>query len=259
MLHAGLDVGALFTKAVVLQDGATVGSSIVPSGRHTREATERALGEALEPLRATPNDIACCVATGAGKQEVPYADEHATEVVAVVEGCRGLDGALRGIIDLGAESTLVVKLDEGGNVLDFGLNEKCAAGTGIFLDAMGEVMGVTVEEMGPLSLRSTVDVNITSTCVVFAESEVVSQVHRQTPKEDILHGIHKSIATRVNGLVNRVGLEGHVLCIGGLAKNSGIIACLRALTPAEIRVADRPQLVCALGAARMAAARGTAR
>lgn len=142
--------------------------------------------------------------------------------------------------------------------MEFAFNDKCAAGTGIFLDSMAGVLGVAVEKMGPLSLESTAAVSITSTCVVFAESEVVSQIHRQTPKRDILRGIHKSIAARVFGLVNRIGLQANAMAIGGLARNAGIIACLEEMMGCNIRVPENPQIVSALGAALIAGGKGKA-
>jgi predicted CoA-substrate-specific enzyme activase len=137
-------------------------------------------------------------------------------------------------------------------VAEFAKNDKCASGTGIFLDAIGKVMDVPVEEMGPLSLTSRSEVEITSTCVVFAESEVVSQVARQTPREDILRGIHRSIATRIRGTANRVGLGAGSAAIGGLARNVGIVRCLEELMGETILIPDEPQMVTALGAALMA-------
>jgi predicted CoA-substrate-specific enzyme activase len=259
MITAGLDIGALTTKAVVLRDGQIVGASVISTGDSSSDAAQSALQDALKQAGLSDKDIEATAATGAGKREVSFAQEQATDVICAARGIQFLHPEAKGVIDMGGESTRVLKLDDAGKVVDFALNDKCAAGTGVFLDAIGKVMGVAVDEMGPLSLESEADINITSTCVVFAESEVVSQVHRQTPKKDIVRGIHKSIATRVYGLVSRVGLDGNSMAIGGLAKNRGIVACLEELMSDELKVPEHPQVVAALGAALIAAEKGGAR
>jgi predicted CoA-substrate-specific enzyme activase len=253
MICAGLDVGALWTKAVVMQDGQIAGWLVTPSSGDTKKAAEDTLTKALEPLAATIGDVPDIVATGAGKQEVTFAKSQATEVLCAAKGMGFLHPEARGVIDLGGESTRAVKLDQAGVVLEFTLNDKCAAGTGVFLDAMAKVMGVAVEDMGPQSLESTAEVNITSMCVAFAESEVVSQVHRQTPKRDILKGIHKSIATRIFGMMRRINLEGKIVAIGGLALNIGILTWLEEMMNDKLIVPENPQIVSALGAAQLAA------
>jgi len=253
VICAGIDVGALWTKALVLEDGETVGFAMLPTWESGVRVAEDALTEALEPLHATLGDLHAVVATGAGKQEVGFARESVTEVVCAARGIRRLQPEARGVLDLGAESSRAVKMDDGGSVLEYALNDKCASGTGIFLDAIAKVMGLTVEQMGPLSLRSARTVEITNTCVVFAESEVVTQVARQTPKEDIIRGIHMAIASRVHGTANRVGLADGTAAIGGLARNVGIVACLEELMGAPLAIPPDPHRVSALGAALIAA------
>jgi predicted CoA-substrate-specific enzyme activase len=213
------------------------------------------MDDALTKAGITMNEVDSVISTGAGKKEVTFAQGQVTEVMCEAKGALFLYPTARGVLDLGGESTRAVKLDATGKVVDFALNDKCAAGTGIFLDAMAKVMGVEIEKMGPLSLESTQEVNITSTCVVFAESEVVSQVHRQTPKIDILRGIHKSIASRVYGLVSRIGVAENTVVVGGLARNVGVIACLEEMMKQKVIIPDNPHLVPALGAALIAAER----
>ncbi len=258
MITAGLDVGSLFTKAVVVADGSLAGWALAPTGESIGDTAEAALSRALGAGSLPRDSLQAITATGAGKKEVPFAGAQATEVLCAARGIRFLHPEARGLLDLGGESTRAARLDERGGVLEFALNDKCAAGTGIFLDAMAQVLGIPLEQMGPLSLESTAAVSITSTCVVFAESEVVSQVHRQTPKKDILRGIHRSIAARVFGLANRIGLGADTLAIGGLARNTGILACLEELMGCRLRVPENPQLVCALGAALIASGNGGA-
>ncbi len=255
-LAGGLDVGSLWTKAVVLRGGELVGWSVALTGDSSAGAAERTLNDALKPVGASVSDVASIVATGAGKKEVSFAGQQAAEVVCLAKGTAWLLPDARGVIDMGGESTRVVKLDDAGSVMDYALNDKCAAGTGVFLDAMAKVMKVKVEEMGPLSLESEADVNITSTCVAFAESEVVSLIHRQTSIQDILRGIHRSIATRVFGMIGRIGLEGTKAAVGGLSLNTGIVACLEDMIKDKLTIPENPQIAAALGAALIAAKEG---
>jgi predicted CoA-substrate-specific enzyme activase len=250
---AGLDVGALWTKAVVLQDGDLVGHSVVRNGDDTGVAIEDALARALSKVGISADALDAVVATGAGRSSATSVAEPATDVVCLAKGALFFHPEARGVIDMGGESTRVVKVDADGNVVEFSRNDKCASGTGIFLDAMAKVMDVDVADMGPLSLESNADVNITSTCVAFAESEVVSQVHRQTPKMDILKGMHRSIATRVFGLVRRLDMDGTQMAVGGLALNVGVVACLEEMMSTKLLVPEHPQIVAAAGAALIAA------
>jgi len=249
---AGLDVGALWTKAAVCRDGALAAWRVAPTGCEAGETAEQVLGEALAACGLSAQELAGVFATGAGKAEVERATGRASEVLCAARGAQAVHPGARGVLDLGGESTRALRLDERGAVADFALNDKCAAGTGVFLDAMARLMGVAIEQMGPLSLTAVADVAITSMCVAFAESEVVSQVHRQTPKRDIVKGIHKSIATRVLGLLRRVDLGPEVLAIGGLARNVGITTCLEELMGHRLLLPPEPQLVSALGAALLA-------
>lgn len=256
MISAGIDVGALWTKALVLEDGEVAGFAALPTWESGVRVAEDTLKRALEPLHATPGDMDAIAATGAGKQEVGFAHETVTEVMCAARGARHLRPDVQGVLDLGAESSRAIRLDERGNVLEYARNDKCASGTGIFLDAIAKVMGLTVEQMGPLSLQSEQAVEITNTCVVFAESEVVSQVARQTPKQDIIRGIHGAIASRVHGTANRVGLATGTAAVGGLARNVGIVACLEELMGGKLVIPEEPHRVPALGAALIAAEGG---
>ena len=255
MITAGVDVGSLATKVVVVRDGQMLSWSAGPTGESSNNTARRLLDDALSKAGVAPAVVRHIISTGAGKKEVSFTHGQVTEVICDAKGARLLYPAARGVLDLGAESTRAVKLDEKGKVVDFALNDKCAAGTGIFLDAMAKVMGVELDRIGQMSLQSTREVNITSTCVVFAESEVVSQVHSQTPKVDILKGIHKSIASRVYGMVSRISLGEHTVVVGGLARNVGVIACLEEMMKQKLIVPDNPHIVPALGAALIAAER----
>jgi len=257
VISAGVDVGALWLKAVLLKDGEIVGFQVAPTGLVAADTADRVLIDLCRRAGLPRDALGAVVATGAGRAEIPFATDQASEVVSAARGAPFFHPGVKGVIDLGGESTRIVKLDDAGEVIEFTSNEKCASGTGIFLDAMAKVLGVPIEEMGPVSLESTADVSITSTCVAFAESEVVSQVHRQTPKKDILRGMHRSIASRVFGMVHRVSLQGPIMAIGGLALNIGVVRCLEELLKQTLIVPAQPQIVSATGAAIIASRRGT--
>ena len=258
LLAAGLDVGALSTKAVAVRDGAPCGQAVVPTGDDAGAAAEQALREVLAPIGATPGDLGALTATGAGRKALKLPHEAATDVLCAARGAAFAHPGARVVLDLGAESTRAVKLDAQGEILEYALNDKCAAGTGVFLDAIAGVLKVPLDEVGPLSLKSAADVAITSMCVAFAESEVVSLVHRRTPREDILRGLHRAIAARIFSLAGRVGLEDPVLAVGGMALNVGITQQLEELAKRPVIVPAEPRTINALGAALLAAARGGA-
>lgn len=252
MVVAGIDIGTLLTKAVVLQGDCVLGWATTSTGESTRQAAVDVLGQALSQAGLCRDDVKTVVATGVGKKAVDFAREEATEVVCAARGARFVSPETTGVIEIGGESSRVLRLDETGRVVDFALNGKCAAGTGVFLEAVAKLLNVGVEQMGDLSLQSTADVNIDATCVVFAESEVISQIHRRTPKADILRGIHKAIATRVHGMVSKVGAQRNVVAIGGVSLNRGVISCLEELMHGTLIVPESPQTVAALGAALIA-------
>lgn len=248
MITIGIDVGSLNTKAVVFQDDKILSFSVMPTGENAGDAAKNSMEEALKNAGVS-DKVEQVVSTGPGAKEAKIAQSHATEVICLGKGSWYLNPNINGAIDIGAESCRVVKFEENGTVHDFALNDKCASGTGIFLNAMAKALEVKLEDMGELSLKSTEEINITSTCVVFAESEVVSQIHRRVNKNDILRGIHNSIASRVRGLANRLQLEGNILLAGGVALNVGVVNCLQEMITGKLIVPEYPQIVGALGAA----------
>lgn len=252
MVTIGVDAGSLTTKAVVMEGLFVLGRSLVHSSE--KDAGSMAIGEALKAAGLSRDRVTAIVSTGIGRAEVPDTLQ-ATEIACDARGAKHLLPTASTVIDMGAEGSRAIRCDESGRVSDFVLNDKCAAGSGVFLDAMAKALRVSVPEMGELSLKSTQDVNITAMCVVFAESEVVSQIHRKVPKEDILNGIHKSIATRLVGMVNRVGIRKDVVAVGGVARNAGVVRWLRELLNVEIAVPESPEFVGAIGAALIAADR----
>ena len=252
MVTAGIDVGSLVTKVVLLNQDKIMSNEVLSTGVDIEGASRKAMDAALNKAGISLNDVESIVATGAGKKKVPFESDQSTEVMCDTKGALHLYPSIGGIIDIGGENCRAIKCDADGNVVDFALNDKCASGTGIFLDAMAKALRVKPEEMGELSLQSTQDIEVTSMCAVFAESEVVSMIHRKMPKYDILKGIHKSIASRIFGLANRILLEGKIIVIGGIAKNVGLVSILKELMDSELVVPEEPDIVGALGAALLA-------
>lgn len=253
MITAGVDVGAETVKVVILKDGKVIGKSLVGSGLDRQASANEAMGKALKEAGIAKKDIAKITATGTGRTEITWANDVVTEIAAAGKGASRLFPSARTVIDVGAEESRAVKLDATGKVADFAKNEKCAAGVGAFVESMSRALETTIDQMGPLSLKSDKLIPMNVTCVVFAESEVVSLVHAKTPKPDIARAIHEAIATRTTSMVKRIGIEKDVVLIGGAALNPGVVERLTQHLGAAPLIPKDPQMVSALGAAILAA------
>ena len=253
MVAAGVDVGAETVKVVLLSDSKILGSSIVRGGLDRSKSAEEAMEKALQSAGIARKDVKRTVATGIGRKEVAFADQVATEIAADARGATWLFPSARTIIDVGAEEARGIRTDGKGKVTDFAKNEKCAAGVGSFVGSMARALEITLEDMGPFSLTSDKDIPMNVTCVVFAESEVISLIHAKTLKPDIARAIHGAIATRTTSMVRRVGIEKDVVFIGGVAKNPGVVEMLRKHLGVDFLIPQEPQLVGAIGAALIAA------
>ena len=256
MITAGMDVGAKTIKVVVVKDGEIAGQAIVPAGFDTKEAAEKAYGEALTASGVKREDITALIATGAGRKEVSYATDTVTEVGADARGVSELLPTARTVIDVGAEEGRAVRIDDAGKVQDFAVNEKCAAGAGAFTEAMARALEVPLEDLGEFSLGSTQAIPMNAQCTVFAESEVVTLVHAKTPKADIARAVHDAIADRITSTVRRVGINKDVALIGGVARNIGFVKSLEEDLDMKLLIPAAPQFVGALGAALIAADKG---
>ncbi|MFA4957645.1 MAG: acyl-CoA dehydratase activase [Candidatus Methanoperedens sp.] len=250
---AGVDVGSLATKSVIVSNGTILGYSLIPTGINTEENGLLALQKALDNAKLTRDDLKYIVATGYGRISAPYADKTVTEITCHGKGAHYLHPATRTIIDMGGQDCKAIRLDEKGNVVDFAMNDKCAAGTGRFLEVMANVFKVKLDDLGPMALNAKEIVPMSSTCTVFAESETVSLLARGENPANIIKGIHRAIANRVAGMFSRVGVESDVFFSGGVAKNVGMKAALEEVLKAKIVAPEYdPQLVGALGAAVIA-------
>lgn len=250
---AGIDVGSLSTEALILdrEDG-TAGYAIVQTGANSTDAASSALKMALTASGIAREQIRRTVATGYGRVSIPFADRRVTEISCHAMGAFHLFPDTGVVIDIGGQDSKVIRVGEGGRVLDFAMNDKCAAGTGRFLEVMADKLQVELEDMGPLSLKAGGEVGISSVCTVFAESEVVSLVARNHPREEIIRGLHRAIVNRVWSMVTGIGIHGAVTMSGGVAKNTGVVRLIEEKLGQSIHVYSEPQIIGALGAALMA-------
>ncbi len=248
----GIDVGSTASKCVILQDGKEIISkSLIPVGTGT-SGPARAISEVLDGAKMTREQIDFVLATGYGRNSLDgLADTQMSELSCHAKGAAFLFPNVRTVIDIGGQDVKVIEIED-GMMKNFVMNDKCAAGTGRFLDVMARVLEVKVEDLDILGDQSTKEVSISSTCTVFAESEVISQLAIGTDKCDIINGIHRSVASRVAGLCNRVGVRDDVVMTGGVAQNHGILHALEAQLGHTIHIDALTQYNGALGAALFA-------
>jgi benzoyl-CoA reductase subunit D len=255
MITAGIDMGSKFIKVVILEDGVMKGRSIFAAGFEPTVAAEDCLKKAADQAGIEVSAIEHITATGAGRKVAPQANSDITDVGAAARGTVHFDGEVRTVIDVGAEEGRGIKIESNGKVLDFAVNEKCAAGAGAFAEAMSRALEVSLEEFGKLSLQSDKEIPMNAQCAVFAESEVVSLVHAKTPKQDISKAVHDAIASRIVSMVRRVGINEKVALIGGVAHNPGFLSSLKTGLETEVSVPEDPDYIGAFGAALIAGER----
>lgn len=255
MVLAGIDIGSVVTKVVILENTKIRSQALNLSGADPKLTAELTLKEALRVTNFSLTEIAYTVSTGYGRRAIGFGDKVITEISACAKGALWLGsplGKIRTIIDLGGQDTKVISLDEDGGVVDFVMNDKCAAGTGRFLEVIAGALQINLKELGELALISKAPIQISSTCTVFTESEVISLIAQRRNKADIVGGICQSIATRIAGMVREVGDKEAVFFNGGGAKNLGIKKALENKLKMQIYVPPEPQFVIALGAALFA-------
>jgi predicted CoA-substrate-specific enzyme activase len=244
---AGVDIGSTMTK-VVIMDGSTLAAVIGPTGPEHRKLANRVMEEALKKAKLAFEEITYLVATGYGRINVPFADKQITEISCHARGVGYLLPQVRTVIDIGGQDSKGIKLKD-GRAVDFVMNDKCAAGTGRFLEVTAEELGVSLEDMGRLSLEAKNRVEISNTCTVFAAQEVVARLSEGAALADIIAGLHEAIATRVYGMVRRLKIEREVALTGGGAKNIGLVKAMEARLGFPVLVPPEPLLTGAIGAA----------
>lgn len=253
IITAGVDVGNKIIKVVIMQEGKILSMSIAPSGFEQKPAAGEAYEKAVSDAGITKADVSYVMSTGAGKGEVDFADGTITEVGAAARGAVYFFPAGRVIIDVGAEEGRAIRCDDRGRVVNFAVNEKCAAGAGSFTEAMARALEVTLEEMGPLALKSTKNIPMNAQCVVFAESEVVSLIHSKVSREDIAKAVLDAVAGRIISMARRIGVEKDLVITGGVGRNAAFVKALGDGLEMPALVPDAPEFVCAVGAALAAA------
>lgn len=252
MYTIGIDIGSASSKVVVLRDGCALAAAAAVQTGTGSSGPERAMAQALAQAGVTLEGAAAVVATGYGRMNCPYTDRQFSEISCHAKGIVHLFPQARTIIDIGGQDAKAIQLDDAGMVQQFAMNDKCAAGTGRFLEVMARVMELELPMLQSWHSRARQVAHVSSTCTVFAESEVISLLSAGTPKADIIAGVHKSVASKASGLVYRIGLRETVVMSGGVAQNCGVVQALEEALKVPIQVAPRPQTIGALGAALFA-------
>jgi predicted CoA-substrate-specific enzyme activase len=251
-MYVGVDAGASATKVVIIDEKENIIShAIVPSGINFKASFEEALKKALERPGLSRRDILYIVSTGYGR-ELVEASIMFSEITCISRGVHKLFPYVRTIIDVGGQDSKAIRISENGRVLDFVMNDKCAAGTGRFLEVMATILGKPIEELGMLHFKSLNPVKISSTCTVFAESEVISYISKGCKIEDVIAGLHNAIAERIFSMSSRIGFEREVAFTGGVAKNPGFVEALSKRIGFNPILPKEPQIICAFGAALLA-------
>lgn len=253
MYVMGVDSGSTSTNAVIMdQDRKIKAFSVVRTGAKSGESADKILKEVLEKAGLKREDISWIVSTGYGRVSIPYADETVTEISCHGRGAHYFNPKIRTILDIGGQDSKGIKLSDKGEVIDFVMNDKCAAGTGRFLEMIARTLEVDISELGTIALQSTEDIEITSMCSVFAESEVISLIANNKEKTDIANGICRAIANKSFSLLKRVGMEGEYMMTGGVAKNPGVVRAVEEKIGAKLYICPEPEIVGATGAAMYA-------
>jgi len=252
LLLAGIDVGAATAKAVVLNANKILSSHVLPTGESVTKAAESVMKKTLDTIHLSLEEMDYVIATGYGRRAVTFADEVITEISCHAKGVNMLMPQARTVVDIGGQDSKVIEIDAKGNIANFAMNDKCAAGTGRFLEVMAKVLNADIQEIGLLSLEGRNPCQISNTCTVFAESEMVALRADGKSREDILAGIHSAMAHRVAIMGNAIGFRDQVVFTGGVARNAGMKKALQDRIGKEVLVPENPQIVGALGAAIIA-------
>jgi benzoyl-CoA reductase subunit D len=255
MITAGIDMGTQSVKVVILKDEKILSKGIAFSGFELTKAAEQVFMEALKRANLSREEVDHITATGVGAKMAPYSDSSVSVMGADAQAGAYLFPSARTVIDVGAEEARAVKCDEKGTMLNFVVNERCAAGAGTFIEAMARALEVKLDEMGPLSLKAERASSINATCVIFGESDVVTLIHRQESKPEIARAIFDAMADRITSMVQRLGITPDVVLIGGVAKDVGFVASLKRKLRTDLLIPEDPEFVGALGAALNAARR----
>ena len=255
MIVAGIDIGSRAAKAVIMNNGTIISSVICDTGPESVKTSQMTMAEALKGAGLSLNDIEYVVATGYGRVLVPFANENISEISCHARGINWYFPSVRTILDMGGQDCKAISCDAEGRVNNFIMNDKCAGGTGRFLEMIAEVLNIPLEEIGDAALRASQAIPFNTVCAVFAKSEAIAYLRKGVSKEDILAGLNEAIAVRCLSLLKRISIEKEFSITGGIAKNKGMVAQLREKVGLEPLLCEDPQIIGALGAALFAAER----
>jgi (R)-2-hydroxyacyl-CoA dehydratese activating ATPase len=249
MITAGIDIGSITAKAALIKDGKLIDTLVISTGYYHLKAGIRVFETLLEKTGIQRKDVSYIVSTGYGRAAIDFADKNMTEILCHGAGAHFLHPGIQGIIDVGGQDSKAILLDNKGHVENFAMNDKCAAGTGRFLEVMARALEVDLNDMGEFSARADKPSAISSICTVFAESEVISMMARQEKRENIIAGIHESAAARIAGLANKIKIRNPIMMTGGVAKNKGMIRALEKRLDTTLKVLPLSQECGAIGGA----------
>jgi len=252
MITVGIDVGSITTKAAVVEDGKLLVEKIIETGYNAKDAGKAVYRDILADSGLSASSVEKIVSTGYGRNSVEFAQKTVTEITCHAVGAHYLNPAVRSVIDIGGQDSKAIAIDENGSVKDFAMNDKCAAGTGRFLEVMARALQVDLDDFGEVSLKADRPSKISSLCTVFAESEVISLISKGEKRENIIAGIHEAIAARVAAMANRIGITAPTMMTGGVAKNIGVLYALEKKIGQRIDVSPKTQVTGAIGAALLA-------
>ncbi|PKN04201.1 MAG: 2-hydroxyglutaryl-CoA dehydratase [Deltaproteobacteria bacterium HGW-Deltaproteobacteria-9] len=253
MIVAGCDIGSLTTKAVILNNTKIIGYAVTKSTFDPVACATKVMETVLKTAGLTMNDVAFCVGTGYGRERIPFVDKAVSELACHARGAHWLMPQVKSIIDVGGQDCKAMRLDAKGEIVKFITNDKCAAGTGRFLEVMAKLLGVELEELGKLTSHARDPIHLAATCTAWAQAEVIVHLNAKKPKADIAAGINNAMAARVAILARSVGIEKDVCMTGGVAKNIGVLEAMEKQLNIPIRrLKLDPQVIGALGAAVLA-------
>ncbi len=253
MFVAGCDVGSLSAKAVIMKNGDIVASEVIYAKPEPEESAKAVMDKVLEKAGLTLKDIGYCVSTGYGRESVPFANSNESEIVCHGKGAKWSNPSIYMAIDIGGQDAKAIRVDDAGNIVRYAYNDRCASGTGRFIEIMAAAMDVPLEKMGELSAKSKKPISLSNQCVVFAETEIISLINAGKPLSDIICGLHHALANRVGALARSIEIKKDITMTGGVAKNPGMLSALEEAVGVKFVKSDiDPQIMGAVGAALLA-------
>jgi len=245
----GIDIGSAYSKGVIIRDSELAAYRVIPSGANYQTAAETIRQELLRQLKLSQDDIADTVATGSGANNVAFASRQVSDIVCTARGINSIFPQVKTAIEVAGQSTKVIRINEQGMVTNFTVSEKCAAGSGRFIEVIANVLRIDLKDFGPLSLKSKNPITFGTGCAVFGESEAITRVTEGIPKEDIAAGVNKALASKISSLVKKIKLEEPCALCGGGALNTGLVKTVEQELNIQPLVPPQPQIITALGAA----------